>query len=250
MALPRECEAGDSRDNKNRLCEEAQTAHRLKHPAIVNIFDIGDEHGLVYMAMEFMPGGDLTPFIAPGKLLPLTRVLSIVAQVAEALSYVHARGIVHCDIKPANIMFEQGGNSVKLSDFGIAYVVGDSPAPAAGTPAYLSPEQLCGRQLDGRSDLFSLGVTLFQLSSGRLPFHGDTLAQLMFRIAGEPHANVLSANPPLPPALAKIIDRALAKQPRDRYQNGEDMARELRLCMHDVASEGGPDPAFNARRER
>lgn len=250
MALPRECEAGDTLNIKNRLCDEAQTTRRLKHPAIVNIFDIGDAHGLVYMAMEFLPGGDLSPFVAPAKLLPLTRVLSIVAQVADALSYVHARGIVHCDVKPANIMLGQEGNAVKLSDFGIAHAVGDRPAPVVGTPAYWSPEQLCGRELDGRSDLFSLGVTLYQLSSGSLPFHGDTLAQLMCSIAGKAHTNVLTVNPALPPALAKIIDRALSKQPRNRYRNGADMARALRSCMHGMVSQGGPRPALDARWER
>jgi serine/threonine-protein kinase len=230
------------------LSGEAQTARRLKHPAIVNIFDIGADHGFVYIAMEFMPDGDLTPFVIPGNLLPLSRILSIIAQVAEALSYVHASGIVHRDIKPANIMCGQGG-TVKLSDFGIARVLGDGSGTVAGTPAYLSPEQLCGWQLDGRSDLFSLGVTLYQLLCGNLPFHGDSLAQLMYKIANEAHANLLSANPSLPLSLAEIIDRALAKQPQNRYQCGEDMARALRLCMRDAASDGSPGSAGIVRGE-
>jgi serine/threonine-protein kinase len=248
ITMPLESKVGDSREFKSALCGEAQTARRLKHPAIVNIFDIGEDRGFVYITMELMPDGDLTPFVIPGNLLALSRVLSIIAQVAEALSYVHASGIVHRDIKPANIMRGQGG-SVKLSDFGIARIVGDRSSTVAGTPAYLSPEQLCGRQLDGRSDLFSLGVTLYQLLCGNLPFHGDTLAQLMYKIANEPHASIHSTNPSLPLSLAEIIDRALAKQPQNRYQSGEDMARALRLCLRDVVSHGNPGSAGIVRGE-
>ncbi len=250
MALPPQSGTGGLREIKTRFFHEAQTAGRLKHPAIVNIFDVGEERGFGYIAMEFMPGGDLTPFVEPGSLLPLSRVLSSIAQVAETLSYVHARGVVHRDIKPANIMCEQGSNGVKLTDFGIACIADDGVGQVMGTPPYMSPEQLCGREMDGRSDLFSLGVTLYRLSCGGVPFQGDSLAQLMFRIANEPHADILARNPALPPALAEIIDRALAKRPQNRYQTGEEMARALRSCISGAASDGKTGSAGMIQRGR
>lgn len=250
MALPQESGADDLRKIKARFFREAQTAGRLRHPAIVNIFDVGEERGFVYIAMEFMPGGDLTPFIEPGRLLPLSRVLSIITQVAEALSYVHAGGVVHRDIKPANIMCELGSNAVKLTDFGIARIADGRAGMVVGTPSYMSPEQLCGQELEGRSDLFSLGVTLYQLSCGSLPFQGGSLAQLMFGIANAPHADILACNPALPPALAEIIDKALAKQPQNRYQTGKEMARALRSCISSAASAGKAGSANIIHRGR
>lgn len=231
MALSQESATGGGTGK----LREARTISRFRHPAIVDILDIGEAHGFVYIAMELMSNGDLTRHIVPQSLLPLPRVLSIAAQIAEALSYVHARGIVHRDIKPANIMCAAEDDVVKLSDFGIAHIAGGEAATAAGTPYYMSPEQLCGRDPDGRSDLFSLGVTLYQLSCGRLPFQGRTLAQLLSRIANEPHTDILSCNPALPPSLAEIVDRALAKRPQERYQSGREMARALRACLSGLA---------------
>lgn len=239
MALPRESAtdggAGELREVKARFFREARSVSQFRHPAIVDILDIGEAHGFVYIAMEFMPNGDLARHVAADSLLSLPRTLSIVAQIAEALSYVHVRGVVHRDIKPANIMCAAAGDVVKLSDFGIAHIAGGKAATAAGTPHYMSPEQLCGQDLDGRSDLFSLGVTLYQLSCGRLPFQGDSLAQLMSRIASEPHADILTCNPALPPFLAEIVDRALAKRLQERYQSGREMAHALRSSLSGAA---------------
>lgn len=233
LALAQKFEAEALHAVKERFFHEAAIAGRLNHPHVVAIFSAGEERDLAYIAMEFLKGRDLTHYITPGSLLPLPQVMDIIACVAEALHYAHANGVVHRDIKPANILYEAARNAVKVTDFGIAHIAGSSATPSGrvlGTPGYMSPEQLAGRNVDGRTDLFSLGVTLYQMVSGRLPFHGDSMPRLMFNIANEPHIDVLACNPNLPPCLVDIIDKALGKQPAERYQTGDDMARALRSC--------------------
>ena len=241
MALSQEFEADELQDVKDRFFREAETAGRLNHPNIVTIFDAGEEHDLAYIAMEFLKGKDLAPYIKPDNLLPLPKVLSIIARVAEALSYAHTNNVVHRDIKPANIMYDLDSDTVKVTDFGIARITDSSKTKTGmvlGTPSYMSPEQLAGKKIEGRSDLFSLGVTLYQLACGHLPFQGDSMAQLMFKIANEPHADILTFNPTLPQCLVDIVNKSLAKDPEQRYQTGEEMARAIKAC----ASEGG-EPA-------
>ena len=234
MALAQEFEADELEDVKERFFREAETAGRLTHPNIVTIFDAGEEHDLAYIAMEFLKGRDLVPYIKPGTLLPVERAVSIVARVADALGYAHNQNVVHRDIKPANIMYEPESDTVKVTDFGIARITDSSKTKTGmvlGTPSYMSPEQLAGKKIDGRSDLFSLAVSLYQMLCGRLPFDGDSMAQLMFKIANEPPADILQFNPPLAPALAAFLDRALAKNADERFQTGEEFAQALRACM-------------------
>jgi serine/threonine-protein kinase len=241
MALSQEFEADELQDVKDRFFREAETAGRLNHPNIVTIFDAGEEHDLAFIAMEFLKGRDLAPYIKPDNLLPQPKVLSIVARVAEALSYAHVNNVVHRDIKPANIMYDLESDTVKVTDFGIARITDSSKTKTGmvlGTPSYMSPEQLAGKKIEGRSDLFSLGATLYQLLSGQLPFRGDSMAQLMFKIANEPHADILNYIPDLAPGLVALIDRSLAKNPDDRFQTGEELAGAIRACMA-----GGGDPA-------
>jgi serine/threonine-protein kinase len=148
---------------------------------------------------------------------------------------------VHRDIKPANIMYDLESDTVKVTDFGIARITDSSKTKTGmvlGTPSYMSPEQLAGKKIEGRSDLFSLGVTLYQLVSGHLPFQGDSMAQLMFKIANEPHADILTFAPTLPQPLVDLINKSLEKDPDQRFQTGEEMARALKAC----AAEGG-EPA-------
>ena len=167
------------------------------------------------------------------KLLPLPRVLSIVARVAEALAYAHKNNVVHRDIKPANIMYEPESDTVKVTDFGIARITDSSKTKTGmvlGTPSYMSPEQLAGKKVEGRSDLFSLGAALYQMVSGRLPFEGDSMAQLMFKIAHEPPADIFNYNPTLPQAVVDLINRSLAKQVDERYQSGDEMAAAIRAA--------------------
>ena len=239
MALSQEFEADELQDVKERFFREAETAGRLSHPNIVSIFDAGEEHDLAYIAMEFVKGGDLTKHIKPNTLLPIGEVLRLMADAADALDYAHTNSVVHRDIKPANMMLLADSQVIKLMDFGIARIADSSKTKTGmvlGTPSYMSPEQLSGKKVDGRSDLFSLGVTLYQMVTGSLPFQADSMATLMFKIANEGHASPLVVRPDLPPEMADIIDKALAKNYELRYQRGNEFARDLRELMRKLAS--------------
>jgi serine/threonine-protein kinase len=218
---------------KARFFREAETAGRLNHPNIVTMYDAGEEHDLAYIAMEFLKGKDLAPYTKPDNLLPLPKVMHIIARVADALDYAHKQNVVHRDIKPANIMYDPETDTPKVTDFGIARITDSSKTKTGmvlGTPSFMSPEQLAGKKIEGASDLFSLGVSLYQMACGKLPFEGDSMAQLMFRIANEPHTDILSIRADLPACLVAIINRSLAKQVEDRYANGAAMADALRQC--------------------
>jgi serine/threonine-protein kinase len=233
MALAQAFDEDEIDEVKERFFREAETAGRLNHPNIVTIFDAGEEHDLAYIAMEFLKGQDLTTYTKAERLLPVDKVLDIGLKSAEALDYAHSQNVVHRDIKPANIMYEADSENVKLTDFGIARITDSSRTKTGmvlGTPSYMSPEQLSGRKVDGRSDLFSLGVMLFQMCTGRLPFTADSMATLMYKIANEAHPSPLSLRPDLPPCLKAIIDKSLAKTVNDRYSRGKEMARDLRVC--------------------
>src|SRR3989449_2044132 len=237
MALAQEFEPEELAEVKERFFREAETAGRLSHPNIVTIYDTGEEHDYCYIAMELLKGGDLVPYTKPGNLLPLDRVVSIVARVADALGYAHKQNVVHRDVKPANVMYEPENDIVKVTDFGIARITDSSRTKTGmvlGTPSYMSPEQLQGKKIDGRSDLFSLAVSLYQLVCGKLPFEGDSMAQLMYRIVNEHAPDILEYRPSLPPALVAFLDKAMSKDAGERYQTGEEFAGTLRGTV------GGP----------
>jgi serine/threonine-protein kinase len=234
MALSQEFEPEELAEVKERFFREAETAGRLSHPNIVTIYDTGEEHDFCYIAMELLKGGDLTPYAKPGKLLPMDKVVSIVARVADALGYAHRQGVVHRDIKPANMMYDPQSDTLKVTDFGIARLTDSSKTKTGmvlGTPSFMSPEQLAGKKIEGRSDLFSLGVSLYQLLCGRLPFEGESMAQLMFKIANEPPTEILSINPDVPPRLRAFLLHALGKNPDERFQTGEEFAGALRATL-------------------
>ncbi len=234
LALSAEFEGSELVDVRERFFREAETAGRLQHPNIVTIFDAGEEHDLAFIAMEFLPGRDLVEFSRPGNLLPVSTVLSIGEQVALALEHAHRQQVVHRDIKPANVMYDVASQSVKVTDFGIARITGSSKTKTGmvlGTPSFMSPEQLAGLHVDGRSDLYSLGVMLFQLLTGTLPLKGDSMAALMYQIANQPAPSVRSLRPDLSQALADVLARTLAKSPGDRYQTGAELAAHLRRCV-------------------
>jgi serine/threonine-protein kinase len=233
MALSQEFEADELTEVKERFFREAETAGRLSHPNIVTIYDAGEEHDLCYIAMELLKGGDLVPYSKPGNLLDTEKVVSIVARAAEALGYAHTQGVVHRDVKPANIMYHPESDTLKVTDFGIARLTDSSKTKTGmvlGTPSFMSPEQLAGKKIEGRSDLFSLAVSLYQLLSGKLPFEGESMAQLMFKIASEPPADILAVNPSVPSGLVAFLERALAKNPDERYQTGGEFAAALRAA--------------------
>jgi eukaryotic-like serine/threonine-protein kinase len=224
---------------KERFFREAETAGRLNHPNIVTIYDAGEEQDLAYIAMEFLQGKDLASYARNGK--PLAWVLDIATRIADALDYAHRQDVVHRDIKPANIMYNEADNSLKVTDFGIARITASSRTKTGvilGTPSYMSPEQVAGKHVDGRSDLFSLGVMLFELTTGRLPFGGDSLATLMYQIANVAHPEPGSVRADLPECVTRILDKLLRKDPAARYQTGADVKQDLIACREAVAATG------------
>jgi serine/threonine protein kinase len=210
---------------------EATIAGSLNHPNIVTIFDVGQTDGLAYIAMEYVRGHHLSEFAAADRLLPIDTVLDLVGRAADALDYAHRRNVVHRDIKPANIMYDSLSNKLKLTDFGIAKLIDVNRTRTGivlGTPAFMSPEQLEGKNVNGHTDLFALGVSLYQLLTGLLPFRGASMTNLMFVIANEPHQSVTTVRNDLPKWLDEVVDRALAKDPADRFQSAAEMAAALR----------------------
>jgi len=234
MALTQEFDEDEIEDVKARFFREAETAGRLNHPNIVTIYDAGEEHDLTYIAMEFLKGHDLTQYCKPDNLMEMRRVISIVARAAEGLDYAHQQNVVHRDIKPANIMYEPESDTVKITDFGIARITDSSKTKTGtvlGTPSYMSPEQLAGKKIDGRSDLFSLGVMLYQMLSGSLPFKGDSMASLMFKITNEEAADIRTIRDEIPETLAAVVNKALIKDADQRFQTGIEFANALKVFL-------------------
>ena len=238
MALSQEFSGEELVDARERFFREAETAGRLQHQNIVTIFDAGEDHDLAFIAMEFLKGEDLAAHCKGDQLLAVTVVLSIVARVAEALSYAHKQNVVHRDIKPANIMYEPQSDTVKVTDFGIARITDSSKTKTGlvlGTPSFMSPEQLAGKKVDGRSDLYSLGVMLFQMLAGVLPFRGDSMSELMYKIANEEAPDIRIIRFELPQNLADVVALSLSKRPETRYQTGDQFAVDLRSVINQMS---------------
>jgi serine/threonine protein kinase len=216
---------------RERFFQEAQAAGRLLHPGIVTIFDVGEdpESHDPYIVMEYVAGVPLNGMLAEGQPIPLPTALRLTQQLAEALDCAHAQGIVHRDIKPANIMVTAEGQA-KITDFGIAKLSLTHltmPGHAFGTPAYISPEQLNGDPVDGRADIFSLGVVLYSMVTGYRPFQGNSVATVCFKVANREPLPPTVLDPTLPGELDAVIARAIAKNPTDRYQRGMELALDL-----------------------
>ncbi|HEY5995144.1 MAG TPA: serine/threonine-protein kinase [Gallionellaceae bacterium] len=238
MSLGNQFNAKVLQDTRERFMREAEILTWLHHPDIVVIYDVGEEHGLAYIAMEYLKGVELTEYTRPDNLLPLPKALEIMARAADALGYAHEEGhelgIVHRDVKPGNIMYDAAENSVKLTDFGISRLMDLNSTRVGlvlGTPLYMSPEQVMGNQVNHLSDLFSLGATLYQLVSGKLPFEGNTDFEVMGNIVQKPHTDILSVRPDLPREVCEVINRALEKDPERRFQSGAEMAEAIRRCI-------------------
>jgi eukaryotic-like serine/threonine-protein kinase len=230
----------NEKDVKDRFFREAESTGRLSHPNIVTIYDAGEEHETGYIAMEVVEGITLKDWCRKETLLPLARVSDIVVAVADALDYAHRQNVVHRDIKPTNIMVTKD-NSIKVMDFGIARMTSSTKTQTSsilGTPSYMSPEQLNGVTVDGRSDIFSLGVVFFELLTGRKPFEAENLSALLFKIAHEPHGPVRGIRPDLPACADEILDRALHKDFRQRYARAKEFGEDVRRCL--ASSPGSP----------
>ncbi|HSS75107.1 MAG TPA: serine/threonine-protein kinase, partial [Thermoanaerobaculia bacterium] len=233
-------------DRKKRLLREARAAGRLLHPNIVTLFDAGEAEGLLYLAFEFVEGVDLAGRLDSDSRLSLRDVLRIARQSADALDYAHSQGIVHRDIKPSNILLDRAGR-VKIADFGIAKMAGQSTeltmvGSVMGSPQYLSPEQIKGEDLDGRSDIFSLGVVIYEVLSGKRPFQGDTITSLVYQILHKelPPISELRA---VPPRLESLLHRMMAKDREDRLATAGEAARELGVIEMELSDETLSAPA-------
>lgn len=223
---------------KTRFFGEAESTGRLSHPNIVTIYDAGEEQGLAYIAMETLEGTTLKAWSRQPNPLPVEQVIPILATVADALDYAHQQGIVHRDIKPANIMVTKD-QVVKVMDFGIAQLASTSKTQTdrvLGTPTYMSPEQIAGKKVDGRSDLFSLGVVLYELLSGTPAFTADNLSALLFAIAHHPHPPITGFRTDLPQALTKALDCTLQKDPVHRFRRAAEFSHALRISLRELAA--------------
>ena len=213
-----------------RFQAEARRMAQLQHPGIAQVYTVGEYEGEHYFAMQYLPGGSLQERLARGSL-PVPEAVEIAIQVAEALDYAHSRGIIHRDIKPANIMFDGEGRAV-VTDFGIAKAADGTMMTATGialgTPAYMSPEQVKGNPIDGRADLYSLGVVLYEMVCGRPPFVGENALSVAMRHVSEPPMPPRAMCAELPEWLQSIILKALAKEPADRFGSAGEMAAALR----------------------
>ncbi len=234
LAFTEEFEGKELEEVKRRFFREAEAAGRLDHPNVVTIYDVGEEHDLAYIAMDYVEGSSLEAFTHRDDLLPIAEVLDVLIQVADGLDYAHARQVVHRDIKPGNIIYDRETGVVKVTDFGIARLTDESKTRSGsvlGSPAYMSPEQVAGKRVDGRSDLFSLGTTLYQLLSGELPFTGDSVTNVLYRIMNSKPKSVRSIRREVPTAVVRVVNRALQKEPKNRYQTGAEMAEALHRCL-------------------
>ena len=245
MALSREFEGSELVEARARFFREAEMAGRLRHSDIVTIFDANEDQGLAFIAMEFVRGHDLLRHTLPGRLLPVPVVLHTLARVAQALAHAHREGVVHRDVKPANVMIDPAIGAVKVTDFGIARIADACRTRTGlvlGTPSFMSPEQMTGRRVDGRTDLYSLGVMLFQLLTGALPHASESMAELMSQIVNDSASDVRTLRPELPEALANVVALALEKRVELRYADGRQMADDLLAVAQLMPSAGPPMP--------
>ena len=239
IPIEKEFEDEELEEARLRFFREAESAGRLTHPNIITVFDAGEDKHLAYIAMEYMPGAALTKFTDPKKLLAPSKALELCARTADALDYAHNQGVIHRDIKPANLLYNLRDDSLKISDFGVARLTDNNRTKTGiilGTPMYMSPEQLNAEDLTGHSDLFSLGVTLYELLTGEVPFTATNIAVLMTKITTDDPAPVSNRRPGIPPSVDSVLAKALAKRPHDRFVDGAAMAIALRNCADYAAT--------------
>ena len=239
---------------EKRFQREVQSAGKLNHPNIVTVYDVGRTEGVAYMAMEFLEGKELREILDSGVVLPIEKIAHIASQVAEGLAFAHEHGIVHRDVKPANVMVMKNG-LVKITDFGIAQMSSASRTMSGmvmGSPKYMSPEQVVGQGVDGRSDIFSLGVVLYEMLAGKTPFTGENISAIMYQILNDEPIPPKAFNQNIPDSINFIVLKALAKHPDKRYQNAKEMARDLkRYKTMDVPGSGEvPKPVESMERRR
>ena len=233
IPIEQEFDDEDLEEARLRFFGEAESAGRLTHPNIITVFDAGEEKHVAYIAMEYLEGKPLTEYTNPKNLLPPRQALELCARTADALHYAHQQQVIHRDIKPANLLYDASTDALKISDFGVARLTDSKRTKTGivlGTPMYMSPEQLNAEKLTGLSDLFSLGVTLYELLTGTVPFKATNIAVLMTKITSEDPAPVSSLRSALNQEIDAVVAKAMAKKPADRFKNGAEMAAALREC--------------------
>src|SRR4051812_27746583 len=217
----------DEEEMLRRFKHEAKLAGVMNHPNIVTIYDAGEDQGVFYIAMEYMEGVTLHSVLHEQRATSTERMLEISRQILPGLDYAHRRGVIHRDVKPANIMIS--GEDIKIMDFGIAKSAGGmtSAGQVLGTPAYMSPEQVRGKTLDGRSDLFSYGVCLYEMITGEKPFTGQNVTTIIYKIMNEAPVPPRDLDVTIHPGISAVITKALEKNPDQRHQNGAELLNEL-----------------------
>jgi len=234
--LPNDNVAKEVKKYKKNFFTEAQLAGRLLHPNIVTVYDADLYEDLCYITMEYVDGATFDKYCKPNTLLPVEKALEMVFSVCKGLEYAHENSVIHRDIKPSNIILSSEGQ-VKITDFSIAYVKRSQPTLETGifgSPGYMCPEQIKEETITERSDLFSLGSVLFELLSGLKAFDGENEYSIMYKIVNEEPSQISTLRPELPEIIGDILDKALAKDPSERYQSAMDFAYDLRLALHEV----------------
>ncbi|MEI7842848.1 MAG: serine/threonine-protein kinase [Gallionellaceae bacterium] len=245
----------EKEEYEGRFYQEAKAAGRLSHPNIVTIYDVGKNDEVAYIAMEFLQGREIRDILNQGVKLPTREVLDIAVQIAQGLDYAHEHGIVHRDVKPSNIMMIRDGH-IKITDFGIARMesasVRTQTGMVLGSPKYMSPEQVMGKQIDARSDIFSLGVMLYEMLTGKAPFTGENVNAIMYQTLNGVPPPPSSVDASMPEMLNFIVAKALAKNVDDRYQSAKELAGDLRVCRDQLAPVTNiivtPDQVMSDRR--
>lgn len=242
----------DKEEYERRFYQEAKAAGSLNHHNIVTIYDVGKSGDIAYIAMEFLEGRELRKVLDEKPCLPVDQVLDIVIQVAQGLAYAHEHGIVHRDVKPSNIMCVRDGH-VKITDFGIARMssasVRTQTGIVLGSPKYMSPEQVLGKSIDSRSDIFSLGVMLYEMLTGYVPFQGSSINAIMYQTVNALPPPPSELNPAVPVMLDFIVTKALAKSPDERYLDAVEFTNDLRTCR-DIVPRSGVHADLRRSRQR
>ncbi len=227
-----------------RFLKEARAIGRLSHPNIVAIYDVGRDNDTIYIAMEYLEGDPMDKVISDGTI-PFKKIIAMCAQVAETLAYAHEKGLIHRDIKPSNIIVNKRGH-IKITDFGIARFEDPQASEATqagvilGTPAYMSPEQVKGERVDRRSDLFSLGVILYELATNKRPFRGENMVATFHSILEDTPSSPSHENDEIPEQLSTVVMRSIEKDPEKRFQDGIEMAESLQTCLNTANEAASP----------
>jgi serine/threonine protein kinase len=239
LSLATEFEPRDQDWIRKRFFREAEAAARLQHPGIRRVLATGEDDGVAWVAMEKVDGHPLSRYATDFERLSVPDILELVARAADALHYAHSENVIHRDIKPANIIYDPVTDRLKITDFGFAHITDSGRTRTGlvlGTPSFKSPEQLAGATVGSASDLFSLGVTLYQLLTGKLPFRSDSMVGLMQSIIALPHTPMSEVRRDLDPVLDEVLDKALRKRPEERFSDGAQMAAVLRSCVRNMAA--------------